>query len=477
MRRNLTCICALASAAACTAEPPEPQPCRVVLAYPDVDRDGRGAGEAEEHCGAPPSGFSVVAGDCAPADRSRWQALTYAARDIDGDGHFVPEAGTVCAGERLPAGYSETAPTEVDCDDADAAAWFAYSAYRDEDGDHVGVEPRVTRCGPGPAIPPGWSETAGDCAPDDPTRAQLLPYRYRDADGDGYAVPESGEVCTGGQLPEGYLRDPVAPDCDDADPLLNVQRVAFVDADGDGHGAGQRQMICAPAQLPAGYAEDQSDCDDADPQAWVTVSYQHRDADGDGYTVAEAGVLCTDGQYPQGYLQSGSAEADCDDGEPTAFRLVQAYEDTDGDGSGVLPAQLLCTGAEVPAGFVLEAGDCAPQDAAAWIPTPYVAADRDGDGFMVPEVGELCTDDGVLPDPYRATLQGLDCDDADPQLLTLVLLFDDLDGDGVGAGPWRKECLGTSRPPGTSPYGDDVDDHDPTVQVDEDLVDLLTLEL
>ena len=121
-------------------------------------------------------------------------------------------------------------------------------------------------------------------------------------------------------------------------------------------------------------------------------------------------------------------------------------------------------------------GDCAPDDGARWRIAPYAGVDRDGDGFTAKEPGELCIGEG-LPEPYRATLRGNDCDDADPARWRWVVVYRDLDGDGVGAGPRSIPCLGSELPPGASLAGYDEDDSDATVQWHEREEDLVLLHL
>jgi hypothetical protein len=156
--------------------------------------------------------------------------------------------------------------------------------------------------------------------------------------------------------------------------------------------------------------------------------------------------------------------------------LLRPFEKLFGVAYLLRVATALCTDGGVPAPYVTSDNDCAPDSAARFVSLAYSAVDRDGDGVTVAEEDTICTA-GTLVAPYVGVGSGQDCDDADPGLFELTLLFDDLDRDGVGAGPARKECLGTLLALGTSPYGDDPDDADPSIQVDEELIDLLLLEL
>lgn len=97
---------------------------------------------------------------------------------------------------------------------------------------------------------------------------------------------------------------------------------------------------------------------------------------------------------------------------------------------------------------------------------PYVAIDADGDGVTLPASGEVCTA-GTLPPPYKAARNGLDCDDADPAVHRIAIVYPDVDGDGVGATPRQIRCIGTAPPPGFATTGYDEDDGDPAVIEDE----------
>jgi hypothetical protein len=120
-----------------------------VLSYQavDVDSDAHPANVPGQIC----SGTSLPAGyfaakvedanvDCDDANASRWQLLSYAGVDLDGDGHRIASAGQMCAGNSLPAGYSAGAPSQIeqDCDDASSTTWRYTTVYADRDGDGVG---------------------------------------------------------------------------------------------------------------------------------------------------------------------------------------------------------------------------------------------------------------------------------------------------------------------------------------------------
>jgi hypothetical protein len=157
------------------------------------------------------------------------------------------------------------------------------------------------------------------------------------------------------------------------------------------------------------------------------------------------------------------AAYDCDDADATVHATVTAYPDADGDGVGAGTAASFCTGGAAPAGHALDATDCAPGDPAAWRTLDLV--DRDGDGFTVQEAMTACAG-AAVPDPYRETAAGNDCDDGDPALSRWAVAYRDQDGDGVGARPRSILCVGAALPSGWSPAGYDVDDSNPAVASD-----------
>jgi hypothetical protein len=276
-------------------------------------------------------------------------------------------------------------------------------------------------------LPAGFVATGGDCAPLDPATWQTLAYSFRDVDGDGAVVPEIGLLCSGAALPPSYLTS--APtgrpfDCDDANPAVSVGLTVFADADGDG--------VTAPAM----------------------------------------GLRCTAGALLPPYFAVPSGN-DCDDTNPDVSVALTVFADGDGDGFGAGPAQPACTSGAPPPGFSTAGTDCDDTDAAAWALVSYRAIDNDGDGITVPATGQLCTN-GMLPAPFKATANGNDCDDDNPDLTHLAVLYPDLDGDGVGAPPRQITCIGTAIPSGLSRGGHDDDDTDPDViEVDDDDLELL----
>ncbi|WP_375754584.1 hypothetical protein [Corallococcus exercitus] len=139
---------------------------RNVTAWEDTDGDGVGAGVSTVLCTnhQVPSPWSTSGTDCDAQDATRWQTLSAAHADHDGDGFTAPiPAQTFCTGKTLPAPYFSKAVGN-DCDDADTGRYRWTYLYRDQDADGVGATPRQMTC-LGPEVLAGWS-LYGDDADD-----------------------------------------------------------------------------------------------------------------------------------------------------------------------------------------------------------------------------------------------------------------------------------------------------------------------
>lgn len=441
--------------------------------YLDADGDGAGEGEQVLRCGGlkPPVGTYASATDCAPSDGSRWRVLTYAHRDEDDDTFTVPQAGELCAGTTLPAGYSLTASTKgQDCDDTFRERWRWLDVYRDMDQDGTGDGPVERRCS-GAAPEPGYSATGTDCDPTSGLRWRMLAYAYRDQDLDTFTVPESGELCVGTALPPGYGTVAKGQDCNDLAATVYQLVSLYPDSDGDGVGVGASEAVCMGATRPDGYSSTGTDCAPEDGSRWQTLSYAYRDADLDSFTVSETGSLCTSGTLPPGYTNTAKG-SDCNDSNQQVHTALQGYVDVDEDGVGAGTAELLCTNGTLPSGYSTTPTDCAPEDQLRWRLLTSWHVDNDGDGHTVPASGELCAGTTLSP-PLFLTASGKDCDESDRTRFTWGVLYPDKDGDGVGAPPSSVLCRGTERPAGFSIYGFDSDDADARVTESAEDAELL----
>lgn len=151
-----------------------------------------------------------------------------------------------------------------------------------------------------------------------------------------------------------------------------------------------------------------------------------------------------------------AAEVDCDDTDATASRTALVYEDLDSDGLGTGNGLSRCVGAVAPDGFSFAAGDCADNDAAVFTLRPYVATDRDSDGFIVMGSGSVCSG-ASLRAGYLPAIAGTatDCDDLDFSKWRMAAVYPDADGDGVGSGAFDVRCIGTNAAVGFSLLGYD----------------------
>lgn len=102
--------------------------------------------------------------------------------------------------------------------------------------------------------------------------------------------------------------------------------------------------------------------------------------------------------------------------------------------------------------------------------TVYLDADGDGAGAGAPIT--TCSSGTVTP---GFSLTGNDCDDSDPSRSRWVVLYLDQDSDGVGAGSRSISCLGAGLPTGWTRIGSDFDDLDPAVWRDPQQDELLRL--
>ncbi|NOK18291.1 hypothetical protein [Corallococcus carmarthensis] len=343
-------------------------------------------------------------------------------RDLDGDGH----------------------PAERDCDDSNPTLWRSVTGYADTDGDGHGETGQPVFC-VGDTTQ-GWPQEAGDCAPGDATRWRSVPGLYPDADGDGATGTTPVTACVGATL-AGYKEQPGPPDCDDGDAAVSALSWLWVDADGDGVGSDLAATWCPSRGRPppSGYARIEGDCAPGDTNRWRMLFFTHRDEDGDGFVVVQDGTVCSGEHLPAGY-DTVSGPADCDDHDAQRTVRVARWLDPDGDGYGDGAPVLRCEGpGESAPGETLQGGDCAPGDSTRWRPLSYASRDGDGDGYLSPATGEVCS--GFwLPQGYSQAVRNDDCDDGNVALFRAWSVYADADGDGVGSGAAASVC-GTAKLP------------------------------
>ncbi len=539
--------------------------------FEDSDGDLFGVTPAMSACSDPGGGFATVAGDCddgdgainpdAPEDCDGIDNDCNGLADFAGQGSELDSDGDgvrVCDGdcddttdERFPGNAEICDGLDNDCQ-GDAMA----SDEADDDGDGERIcagdcddtEPTVLSTGT--EVCDGLDN---DCAggPDDGLTFQDW---YLDDDGDGFGTGTAVNACS---QPVGYvLQD---GDCDDTRANVNPDEVEvcdgldndcngpvddntqvvdwYDDLDGDGFGAGA--VIASDCAAPNPEAvSNATDCDDTDaairPGAMESCNqiddncdgmvdeglpvleyYPDQDGDGQGDENATPVSSCApvgtrvanaddcDDTFALTYLGApeicdgadNSCEGVIDEGLPQQT----AYEDVDGDGYGdPTTEELNCF---VPQGLITTGGDCADDDASINpgadeicdgidqdcdteidedLPTTVYYEDVDGDGFgagavlgedceLPPDTSDLDTDcDDLDATTYPGGIE--QCDNLDNDCNGLVdddvpttNWYDDLDGDGYGAGPAIPDCL---QPSGTVANFADCDDGDPDISPD-----------
>jgi hypothetical protein len=309
---------------------------------------------------------------------------------------------------------------------------------------------------------------------------------YRDADVDTYGDPNDWVRDT--SPPPGYVEDNT--DCDDTDPDVNPgaeevcgdgidnncdtqidegcsggQTTYYRDADSDTYGDPNDSVV--DTSPPAGYVEDDTDCDDTDPDinpgateicgdgidqdcngvdpacsAGKGKKYYYRDADSDTYGDPNDVVVAKN--PPEGYVNNN---VDCDDTDPdtypgaaevaddgidqncNGYDLTTYYADTDSDTYGDANSSQQVDDAQ-PDGYVLDDTDC-----------------NDSDPDVNPAAIESC--DGI----------DNNCDTQIDEGCPVNTYYRDLDGDTFG--DINDTAQGTIPPPGYVIDSTDCDDNDP----------------
>jgi len=179
-------------------------------------------------------------------------------------------------------------------------------------------------------------------------------------------------------------------------------------------------------------------------------------------------VACSSGsKKPPDSDRDGVVDAsDCASNNAQAWQLLDyAAVDNDGDSYRVNSAGQACSGTSLPANRFATAvaagdADCNDADGGAWRLTPYVSRDVDGDGYRDVIPGNHC-DAGSLPANYFTSTVDtpqVDCNDNLATAWHWRAAYADADGDGVGAGQAQFQCLGNTYAAGFAAGGYDPND-------------------
>lgn len=435
-----------------TSDKPEDSGCELQSFYVDADADGFGNVIYPIEACESPAGYIGNADDCndlAPdispgaaelcdvIDNDCDGTVDLSAIDaplwyLDQDGDLVGDENSTQAACTQPDGYVATGG---DCDDLDSASLAGATWFVDGDVDGFGNE-EIVACDQ----PLGTVATGGDCD-----------------DSSEFVYPGATEICNA-----------IDDDCDEAiDEESQDFTTFFVDSDADGYGSDDETVEACEA--PDGFVDNDSDCDDTNPEihpsAVETCSTADEDCDGlidaadpdaadvpvwyldaDGDSHGSSTISLADCTQPIGYVPNPD---DCDDASlavfPGAVELCDGidqdcdasvdesaldaatwYADLDADGFG--DAAVTLVQCELPAGYADNGEDC--DDFASDVfpgaaetcdgedddcdgtidndPVDLLAwyADRDGDGFgNVDESALACS----APDDFVA--DATDCDD------------------------------------------------------------------
>ena len=321
----------------------------------------------------------------------------------------------------------------------------------------------------------GLTENQGDC--DDLDKSSKLPLEwFLDADGDGFGddsevikacIPKANQE----ELIE-ILKDYVlvGGDCDDSDPTTNPHAQEFCNGqdsdcntfvddyagpgapewylDQDGDGQGRSDSVVLLCNKPDGYADNNTDCDDQNPNVYKNNKEVcdgiDNDCDGlvDGES-AEGGQLWSPDFDEDGYPSSSTVIYSCE--KPDSFFIAREEGillDCDDSAASIYPnAAEICNGLDDNCDGLID-------EAAIDMNSFYADVDGDGYGDINDTVSACSADAGWVSNsgdcndnhpginPAASEVcNGLDDDcngQTDEQALNPSVYYVDSDGDGYG---------------------------------------------
>ena len=97
-------------------------------------------------------------------------------------------------------------------------------------------------------------------------------------------------------------------DCNDSDPIVWQDLTGYVDSDADSYGAGSPITICSGADLPSGYVSNSLDCNDTNPDVHPGATEVCNGIDDNCDSVIDEGCNCTEGQTEPFYTGQNGTE-------------------------------------------------------------------------------------------------------------------------------------------------------------------------
>jgi parallel beta-helix repeat protein len=203
-----------------------------------------------------------------------------------------------------------------------------------------------------------------------------------------------------------------------------VKNTYYADSDGDGYG--DLNITLEDCTVPSGYVNDNTDCDDTDPDRYPGNPEVCDGKDNDCSGAPDADEV--DGDSDGVMICAG----DCDDGDPNNYPgNPEACDGADNDCSGAPNADEVDGDSD---GVMICAGDCDDGDPNNYPGNPEVCDGADNDCSGAPDADEVDND----LDEFMIC-EG-DCDDNNPVINPDTVWYKDIDGDGYSDGITLTQC-------------------------------------
>ncbi len=374
--------------------------------------------------------------------------------DEDNDSYYT-NTQSACNSPGL--GWTSTLPVggNSDCAPLDASKHAQFNFYADADNDGFGAGNTQSVCAVDAETPPsGYSTSNTDCAPADPMLWQTIS-AYADADGDGFTVGALTGVCSGASIPSGYTTTSLGLDCNDANAAINPNATDSECNGIDENCSGAPDEDAFPTCITdcngtyggSAYLDNCATC--VGGTTGLSACVQDCNGTYGGSAFVDNCATCVGGttglsacvQDCQG-VYGGTAFVDncatCVGGTTglSATNPIVWYLDADAD-SYYTATQSACNSPGIGWTSTLPTGgssDCAPTDNTKWqLLNGFV--DGDDDGYTIGNVVSVCSG-ANLPNGYKATSLGTDCNDANPSInpAATEILYNSIDENCNGLG-------------------------------------------